>query len=124
MSTGKAIEWTDTIRVKTANGVETRTFRFRKTHHGPVLGLRNSSGGVVQALTVRAVSAGGGVMAQRWAMAKARNLADFKAALAKTTLTGSNTIYADVAGNIFYVHGNGLPKRNAGVDWLKPMDWQ
>jgi len=26
---------TDTIKIKTDKGVETRTFKFRKTHHGP-----------------------------------------------------------------------------------------
>jgi penicillin amidase len=118
----KAIEWTDSIRVKTDKGVETRTYRFRKTHHGPVLGVRPSADGVTEALTVRSVAANGGVMAQRWAMAKARNLAEFRAALARVALTGSNTIYADRAGNIFYLHGNGIPRRSLKFDWKKPLD--
>lgn len=88
----KAVEWTDSIRVKTGNGIEVRSFRFRKTHHGPVLGVRQAAGGVTQGLAVRAVAAGGGVMEERWAMAKARNLREFQAALARVALTGSNTI--------------------------------
>ncbi|HTS25899.1 MAG TPA: acylase [Bryobacteraceae bacterium] len=118
----KAIEWTAGIRVKTNHGIEVRTFRFRKTHHGPVLGLRTGPDGVNEGLAVRAVSAQGGVMAQRWAMAKARNLQQFQAALAHVALTGSNTIYADRAGNIYYLHGNGVPRRATGIDWLKPLD--
>ncbi len=118
----RAIEWSDEIRVKTDKGVEIQTFRFRKTHHGPVLGMRAAASGVTEGLAVRAVAAGGGVMAQRWAMAKARNLREFQAALAKVTLTGSNTIYADRAGNIYYLHGNGVPRRSAKFDWLKPLD--
>jgi acyl-homoserine lactone acylase PvdQ len=31
--------WTDSIRVRTANGVETRLFRFWNTHYGPVVGV-------------------------------------------------------------------------------------
>lgn len=113
----KAVEWTETVRVKTDSGVEERTVTFRKTHHGPILGLRDG-----QALAVRAVAVNGGVMAQRWAMGKARNLQEFKAALAKLALTGSNTIYADVRGNIFYVHGNAIPRRSTKYDWTKPVD--
>jgi penicillin amidase len=61
-------------------------------------------------------------MAQRWAMAKARNLDEFRAALARVTLTGSNTIYADRDGNIYYLHGNGIPRRSLKFDWKKPLD--
>jgi penicillin amidase len=61
-------------------------------------------------------------MAQRWAMAKARNLREFQAALARRALTGSNTIYADVAGNIYYLHGNAIPRRSTQYDWSKPVD--
>jgi acyl-homoserine-lactone acylase len=117
-----ASEWSDQIRVKTDKGVEVRTFRFRKTHHGPVLGIRLGADGGTEGLAVRAVAAGGGVMAQRWAMAKARNLSEFQTALASVTLTGSNTIYADRAGNIYYLHGNGVPRRSTKFDWKKPLD--
>jgi acyl-homoserine-lactone acylase len=113
----KAIIWTGEVRVKTDHGLETRTITFRKTHHGPVLGVRDG-----KPITVRSAAVSGGVMSQRWAMAKARNLKEFQAALANVTLTGSNTIYADRAGNIYYLHGNAIPRRNANVDWLKPLD--
>jgi acyl-homoserine-lactone acylase len=113
----KAIEWTDEIRVKTPSGMETRRIVFRKTHHGPVLGMRGSGG-----LAVRSAAIEGGVMEQRWAMARARNLREFRAALARTTLTGSNTIYADRDGNIWYLHGNAIPRRQTKFDWTKPVD--
>ena len=44
------------------------------------------------------------------------------AALAQVALTGSNTIYADRAGNIYYLHGNGVPRRSTKFDWRKPLD--
>src|SRR5262249_53903489 len=101
----KAVAWTAEIRVKTDNGVEVRRVAFRKTHHGPILGMRGSDG-----LAVRGAAVGGGVMAQRWAMARARNLREFQTAMEQVTLTGSNTIYADRAGNIWYLHGNAIPR--------------
>jgi acyl-homoserine lactone acylase PvdQ len=113
----RAVEWTDTIRVKTDSGFETRTVRFRKTHHGPILGLRNG-----QALAVRAAAVDGGRMEESWIVDKARNLREFQAALARRAYTGSNTIYADVKGNIYYLHGNAVPKRSAKFDWSKPVD--
>ena len=113
----KAVEWRDTVRVKIGDRIETRTVAFRKTHHGPILGLRGNT-----ALAVRAAAVEGGVMEQRWAMARARNLREFRAALDRRTLTGSNTIYADRAGNIYYLHGNAIPQRSSIVDPTKPLD--
>ena len=99
-------QWTDAIAVKTATGVEMRQVTFRKTQHGPVLGVRGG-----RALTVRAVSTEGGAMAH-----------DIGAAMARLALTGSNTIYADVKGNIYYLHGNAIPRRNIKFDWSRPVD--
>jgi penicillin amidase len=113
-----ATEWTDEVRIKTDQGMETRRFRFRKTHHGPVVAIKDG-----QALTLRVAALDeGGKFAQRWAMAKARSLAQFREALARRALTGSNTIYADRKGNIFYVHGNAIPRRSAKFGWSKPVD--
>ena len=112
-----ATEWAAPVRVKMANGVETRAVTLRKTHHGPVLGMREG-----QWLAVRSAGIDGGDMVQRWAMAKARNLREFQSALAQRALTGSNTIYADRDGNIYYLHGNAIPKRSARIDWSKPID--
>ncbi|MGH9768812.1 MAG: acylase [Blastocatellia bacterium] len=113
-----AIEWTAEVKVKTENGIETRRYRFRKTHHGPIIGSQD--GKQVAARVAKLEE--GGELQQRFAMNRARNLAEFKAALSQLALTGSNTIYADRAGNIFYVHGNAVPWRNAKFDWTKPVD--
>ena len=113
-----AVEWEDSIRVRTAAGLETRRYRFRRTHHGPIVGRLN---GVPVAARVARLEEGGEV-AQRFAMNRARNFTQFRAALARVALTGSNTIYADQTGKIFYVHGNGLPRRAKGFDWAKPVD--
>src|SRR5690606_15794232 len=34
-------EWTDTLKVKTDDGVEIRTFRFQRSHHGPIVAVRD-----------------------------------------------------------------------------------
>lgn len=113
-----ATEWTDEVKVKTERGIETRRYRFRKTHHGPIIGARDG-----KAVAVRVAKlAEGGELEQRVAMNRARNFAEFKTALALLNLTGSNTIYADRKGNIFYVHGNALPRRATQFDWTKPVD--
>ncbi len=113
-----ATEWTDVVRVKTDAGIEARRYRFRKTHHGPIIGMRD--GNAVAARIARLEE--GGEVEQRFAMNRARNLPEFKAALSKLSLTGSNTLYADNRGNIFYVHGNAVPKRATNFDWTKPVD--
>src|SRR5262249_11935837 len=113
----RAIEWIGEIRVKTPQGIDVRRLTFRKTHDGPILGMRGNDG-----LAVRGAAVGGGVMAQRWAMARARNLRDFQAALARRALVGSNTVYADRAGNIWYLHGDAIPHRSTKFDWTKAVD--
>ncbi|HKE04217.1 MAG TPA: penicillin acylase family protein, partial [Blastocatellia bacterium] len=113
-----AVEWTEEVKVKTANGVETRRYRFRKTHHGPIIGARDGKQVAARAAKLEE----GGELQQRFAMNRARNFAEFKAALSQLALIGSNTIYADRAGNIFYVHGNAIPRRDPKFDWTKPVD--
>jgi acyl-homoserine-lactone acylase len=87
-----AVEWTDTVKVKTEQGIEVRRYRFRKTHHGPIIGLSQwqscrrahcSIGRRRRTGTAHSL------------MNRARNLKEFRAALGKLSLTGSNTLYAD-----------------------------
>jgi penicillin amidase len=113
-----AVEWTDEVKVKVGDKVEVRRYRFRKTHHGPIIGSRD--GRPVAARVAKLEE--GGELEQRFAMNRARNFAEFKAALSRLALTGSNTIYADRKGVIFYIHGNAVPRRNPKFDWTKPVD--
>jgi acyl-homoserine lactone acylase PvdQ len=55
-------------------------------------------------------------------MGKARTLDEFRTALARTALSGRNTMYADRDGHIMYVHGNAVQRRSAGVDMTRPLD--
>ncbi|MBX7172460.1 MAG: penicillin acylase family protein [Pyrinomonadaceae bacterium] len=115
----KAVEWTDEILVNNNGTLEKKKFTFRKTHHGPIVGIRDGKQIAVHAAST---DVGPKLFAQKWAMAKARSLKEFKAALAHRRLTGSNTIYADKRGNIFYLHGNAMPRRNPKFNWAEAVD--
>lgn len=114
-----AVEWTEEIPVGNQGNVEMKRFTFRKTHHGYIAGLR---AGKSLAVSAASVEVGGKLFEQKWAMAHARSLSEFKSALARRSLTGSNTMYADRAGNIFYIHGNAVPRRSTDFDWSKAVD--
>jgi acyl-homoserine-lactone acylase len=113
----KATEWTDEVVVNSKGERSVRSFTFRKTHRGPVVGMRDGKYLVVKAASMEV---GPKLFAQKWAMAKSKNLVDFKKALSHRRLTGSNTIYADKDGNIFYLHGNAMPKRNRSLTGQRP----
>ncbi|HEV2665066.1 MAG TPA: penicillin acylase family protein, partial [Blastocatellia bacterium] len=99
-------------------GIEVRHYRLRRTHHGPVIALRNG-----KALSVRvAAQKEGGLLEQKYAMSKARTFEEFKAAMGRRAITGLDTIYADRAGNIYYVHGNAVPRRSLKFDWSHAVD--
>lgn len=110
--------WTDSIRVKTATGLETRMLRLRKTHHGPIVAERNGT-----AIAVRFAGLERGGLLQQWyAMGKARTLDEFRQALAIQGLVYHNVMYADTTGNIFYFYGGTVPRRDPRFDWTKPVD--
>jgi acyl-homoserine-lactone acylase len=114
----QATEWEDTVRVNTADGVVSRTYRFRRTHHGPIVALHDG-----RALAVRSVRHEEGGALQQWLdMSRARNLDEFRAALNQRALPTASTLYADVDGNIYYLHGNAVPRRDASFDWSLPVD--
>jgi acyl-homoserine-lactone acylase len=109
------VVWTERIPVK---GGEPVQVRMRKTRHGAVVGMRDG-----RMLAKRGPEiASTGLMTQRIAMAKARSLAEFQAAMRMRAMTGSNTMYADAKGNIWYLHGNAIPRRSPALDWSQPVD--
>jgi acyl-homoserine lactone acylase PvdQ len=114
----RAVEWDDTIRVNTVHGVVARVYRFRRTHHGPVVAQQAG-----RALAVRvARMEEGGSMQQWYEMGRARSLDEFRRALDRRALPTSNTMYTDTAGNIYYLHGNAVPRRDVRFDWTRPVD--
>jgi acyl-homoserine-lactone acylase len=83
-----AIEWTDEIKARTASGVSTRKFVLRKTHHGPIVAIRDG-----KPLAIKlALLEEGGMLDQFYEMQKARSFAEFKNALSRIPFTWQNLI--------------------------------
>jgi acyl-homoserine-lactone acylase len=117
-SSKQATTWTDAVAVKEAGGPVTRQFRFTKTHHGPIVAIRDQ-----KPLAIKfAKLAGGGAIEEWYAMGKAKNVAEFKAAMKPCDIPMFNAMVADVDGNIFYVYNGAVPKRSTKFDWSKPVD--
>ncbi|MGA9769340.1 MAG: acylase [Blastocatellia bacterium] len=113
-----ATEWADTVKVKTAKGVEAKSYKFRKTHHGPIVSVRE---GKPLALRLAKLEEGGQI--EEWyLMGKARSMAEFKTAMSRTAIPMFNAMYADREGNIFYVYNGAVPRRATKFDWSKPVD--
>ncbi len=120
----QAEEWNDTIRIRKSRGFETRPFTFRKTHHGPIVALEQELptgektmlaariSGLFEAVPLR----------QSLQMIKARNLADFRTALANMQILYMNLLYADCDGNSWFVYTGHVPRRNPKFDWSQPVE--
>lgn len=115
----QATQWQETLKVKTADGLKDRTFKLKKTHHGPVIGVADD--GRQLAVQIARLSEGSRLR-QALKMTKARDLNQWRAAMAELNLQMFNTCYADNQGNIFYVYNGAVPKRDPAFDWTKPVD--
>jgi acyl-homoserine-lactone acylase len=105
--------WDDSISVRTPAGMQTRTFRFWSTHHGPIVGVADDG----RPLAVRLARMQEGGWFDQWdAMIRARSLEEWKRAVALLNVAYMNTMYADADGNIGYIYNSAVPRRNAGVD--------
>ncbi len=105
------------IKYKTDNGFETKTFNALYTQHGPIMAKRNG-----QYLSLRHNNRDTKGFMQSWLRTKANSFADFKKTMDMGANPSNNTVYADAEGNIAYWHGNFLPKRDPKYDWSKPVD--
>lgn len=75
------------------------------------------------ALSVRLVSADEiATITQSLQMMRARDLDDFKQAMAMQQASSGNFMYGDVDGNIFYVYNARVPYKSPFYDWNKPVD--
>jgi penicillin amidase len=128
--------WTEPIGVRSEGedgGVEEREFRFIKTHHGPILGIRELDAGDFPSgsesaegprpLAVRlTMLEEGGWYDQWYGMMRARTLDEWRAAVARLAVPYQNTMYADADGNIHYIYNAAVPRRSFAYDWSRPVD--
>jgi len=113
-----ATEWSEVIKVKTDTGVVSKRFKLRKTHHGPILAVRDGKPLAVRLPRLEE----GGQLAEWYAMAKSKNMVEFKAAVSKLAIPMFNIVYADRDGNIFYLYNGAVAKRSPKYDWTKAVD--
>jgi acyl-homoserine-lactone acylase len=105
--------WTDSIRVRTPAGVETRVFRFWNTHYGPIVGVADDG----RPLAVKLARMVEGGWFEQWdAMIRAPTLDSWKAAAGMLRVPYMNTMYADADGNIGYIYSSAVPRRLPGID--------
>ena len=113
-----ATERVEEIQVKTANGLETRKFTMRKTHHGPILDARDG-----KMLALRMAKHGSDGWLREWYdMTRAKSLAELKHAMTPLNMLFGNVMYADRQGNTWYLYNGAVPKRDPRFDWTKPVD--
>jgi acyl-homoserine lactone acylase PvdQ len=63
-----------------------------------------------------------GWLAEWYAMTRARNLAEFQAAMRPMNMLFGNAMFADRDGNTFYVYNGAVPHRDPSFDWSLPVD--
>ncbi len=114
----KAVDSTEiTISYKKGNELLTKKFMVYYTHHGPVVSVMNNKW-----ITLKTTEANTELVAMHWEKMKSRNFDQFKTAINKRVMTGSNIVYADRKGNIAYWHGNFVPQKDPSLDWKRPVD--
>jgi penicillin amidase len=114
----QATTWTDTILVKTDAGTERRVFTFQKTHHGPIVGVRD---GKPVALRMAKLH-GDGWLGEWYAMTRARRVSELKDAMRPLNMLFGNVMAADAEGNTFYLYNGAVPVRDPRFDWSAALD--
>lgn len=104
----------EVIRVKGQAPIE-REIHF--THHGPVLLREGNRAYALATPYLDQVH----IATQLYRMCLARNLEEFRAAMAMNQFMQQNIMYADVEGNIFYVRTGRVPIRPQGFDFSQPV---
>ena len=115
----RAEAWTVTLKVKTEDGLEARSFGLRKSHYGPIV-VKEDEQHYLAVKVPRLYQ--GSRMVQALAQAKARNFEEWYAAASMLQLQTFNTMYADADGNIFYLYNGTVAKRDPAKDWTRPVD--
>jgi acyl-homoserine lactone acylase PvdQ len=105
------------LQYTTPQGIASKTFTARYTHHGPVMAKRNEKW-----IAVRSYNRSLNGMLQCWLRNKATGLEEYKKIMDLRGNTSNNTVFADSKGNIAYWHGNYIPKRNPAINWSRPQD--
>jgi acyl-homoserine-lactone acylase len=100
-----------TIKVKQADGtLQEQKLEIRNSRQGPVVGEKNNKAYAVRVAGLDDFK----IFEEYHKMTKAKNWAEFESALKMMQIPMFNVLYADNAGNIFYLFNGNLPKRPEG----------
>ena len=105
-----------TIKYKNEGKLDSISFITYKTLHGPIVAKRNDKW-----IAAKSINENIELLNVHWNITKSKTFSEFKSWLDKRVMTGTNTIYADKAGNIGYWHGNFVPIRAAKLDYTLPV---
>lgn len=111
--------WKETILVRKSRRMEKREFEFRKTHHGPIVHRENDKAMLAAKISGLFETV---PMRQSLQMAKAKNLGEFRSALAMMQIIYMNILVADCDGNLQFVYTGRVPRRNPNYDWSQPVE--
>ena len=116
----EATTWMDTLLVRTAAGaLESQPIRLWKSHHGPVLGLDEQG----HPLAVRVATLEEGGWFDQWdAMIRADDREEWLDAVARLNVSYMNVMYADADGNIGYIYGSRVARRDPAFDYSGVID--
>lgn len=113
-----AIEHTEEIFVKTSTGLEKRTFKMVRTHHGPILGMKDGKKLAIKMAKFES----DGWLREWYMMTRSRSIAELKRAMAPLNMLFGNVMYADKNGDTFYLYNGAVPRRDPKFDWKQPVD--
>jgi acyl-homoserine-lactone acylase len=108
-----------TLQYRAADGtLKSKTFTTYRTHHGPIVARQPDGRWVAEAMMYAPVPA----LEQSYELTKATSYAEYMQVMALKANTSNNTVYADNAGNIAYLHPQFIPRRDDRFDYSKPVD--
>lgn len=113
-----ATAWTASVRVRNNDEISEQQMSFVKTIHGPVLYQANGVSYAVRVAKIEELRS----LEQWYRMARARDMAEWRAALGIMGVVFHNMVYADDRGNIGYVYYAAFPRRDAGLNWAGILD--
>ena len=105
------------LKYKDGDEFGERTFTLYRTHHGPITHEADGKW-VATGINWDPVTA----LTQSYTRTKTANYAGFRDMMTLRSNSSNNTVFADSEGNIAYFHGNFVPRRDATIDYSKPVD--
>ena len=106
-----------TVPYRTANGLAEKKFTVYYTHFGPVVRAQGDKW-----VAIRIMQEPLKALTQSYTRTKSKNLAEFLKVMELHTNSSNNTLFADAEGNVAFLFGNFVPRRDPKFDWRQPVD--